>query len=71
MCAGANSSAATVSKIDLLITPLNRNTADGMMDRVNALNYALSQFIFNPITDVISKTSENFIVPRASLLEIF
>ena len=38
MCAGANSSAATVSKIDLLIMPLNRNTTDGMTDRANALN---------------------------------
>ena len=38
MCAGANSSAAAVSKIDLLIIPLIRKTMDGMMDRANALN---------------------------------
>ena len=38
MCAGANSSAATVSKIDLLIIPLIKKTADGMMDRANTLN---------------------------------
>ena len=38
MCAGANSSAAAISKIDLLITPLIRKIADGMMDRANALN---------------------------------
>ena len=37
MCAGANSSAATVSKTDLLIIPLIRKTTDGMTDRANAL----------------------------------
>ena len=38
MCAGANSSAATVSKIDLLIMPLIRKITDGIMDRASALN---------------------------------
>ena len=41
MCDGANSSAATVSRIDLLIMPLIRKTTDGMMDRANALNILL------------------------------
>ena len=38
ICAGANSSAATVSRIDLLIMPLIRKTTDGKMDRASALN---------------------------------
>ena len=38
MCDGANSNAARINRIDLLVMPLIRKTADGMMDRVNALN---------------------------------
>ena len=60
MCTGANSSAATVSKIDLLITPLNRNTTDGMVDRVNALNipFFFQQTIQRTQYNVTSRASK-------------
>ena len=33
MCAGANSNAARINRIDLLITPLIKKTVDGMKPR--------------------------------------
>ncbi len=38
MWQGANISAPAISKIDLLITPLNKNKTDGKTDNVNALS---------------------------------
>ena len=38
MCDGANSNAARINRIDLLVMPLIRKTADGRMDRASALN---------------------------------
>ena len=37
ICEGVNNNAERISNIDRLITPLNRNTADGMIERVSAL----------------------------------
>lgn len=38
MCAGANSRADRISKTDLAMMPLNKNTMLGRIDRAKALN---------------------------------
>ena len=38
ICVGANKREETISNRDLLITPLNKNTTDGMTDSASALN---------------------------------
>ena len=38
ICMGANNSAETISRTDLLITPLKRNTTEGMIERAKARN---------------------------------
>lgn len=60
MCAGANSSAATISKIDLLIMPLIKKTVDGMIDRANALNipFFFQQTIQRTQYNVTSRASK-------------
>ena len=37
MCAGANNMDEITNRTDLLITPLNKNTTDGITDNANAL----------------------------------
>ena len=69
MCAGANSSAATISKIDLLIIPLIRKTTDGMTDRANALNmpFFFHQTIQRMPYNVTSRASRMRYRAKASL----
>lgn len=59
MCDGANSNAARISKIDLLIMPLIKKTVDGMIDRANALNipFFFQQTIQRTQYNVISRVS--------------